>query len=193
MLTRFVSYRSGAEVLDVYNVNLFAPLGLVQAVLLHMRAQKQGVIANIAGIGALAGAAGAGVFCSTKAALTTVTEALHTETAQANITATLIQLGRFRTRFLNPAHRRKAAAEIATYHGIMDPVRKTVDDLDDKQPGNPQEAGRLIVEVLSGSGRAKGRSPPGYFAVGSDVPEAFAAAQLSTERNTNGRMEGYCR
>lgn len=150
-----------------------------------MRSRRQGVIANVAGIGAVQGAVGAGVFCSSKASMTCATEALHAETSPLGINVCLIQLGHFRTAFLNPGHRLKTQATLPDYDVIMKPTRKIFHDFDGSQQGDPKEVGRLIVEVLTQSGRVEGRCTPGYLAVGSDLAAATEKVQSSREAEMN--------
>jgi NAD(P)-dependent dehydrogenase (short-subunit alcohol dehydrogenase family) len=154
-----------------------------------MRSRRRGVVANVAGIGALQGAIGAGVFCSSKAAMTCATEALHAETSPLGINVCLIQLGHFRTAFLNPGHRLKTQATLADYDVVMESTRKIFDDFDGSQQGDPKEAGRLIVDVLTQSGRAEGRCIPGYLAVGSDV----VAATEKVRSSRQAEMEAWAR
>jgi len=143
-----------------------------------MRTHHTGTIATIAGIGALSGAPAAGLFCSTKAALTTATEALRAEVSPLGIQVCLIQLGHFRTRFLNyPGHRAKAEMRLSDYENVRGEVGKFIDGFDGNQPGDAREAARVVVEVLTRSGRARGREVPGYLALGSDVGEAEERAR----------------
>ncbi|ERF73478.1 hypothetical protein EPUS_04101 [Endocarpon pusillum Z07020] len=172
---------SDRELLQVYSTNLFGLLRLRVAVLPQMRSRRQGVIANVARIGALQVAIGAGVFCSSKAAMTCATEALHAETSPLGINVCSIQLGHFRTAFLSPGPRLKTQITLADCDVFMESTRKIFDDFDGSQQGDSKEAGRVIVEVLIQSERAEGRCIPGCLAVGSDVAAATEKVQSSRE------------
>lgn len=97
------------------------------------------------------------------------------------INVCLIQLGHFRTAFLSPRHRLTTQVTLADYDVVMESTRKIFDDFDGSQQGDPKEAGRVIVEVLTQSGRAEGRCIPGYLAVGSDVAAATEKVHSSRE------------
>lgn len=113
--------------------------------------------------------------------MTCATEALHAETSPLGINVCLIQLGHFRTAFLSPRHRLTTQVTLADYDVVMESTRKIFDDFDGSQQGDPKEAGRVIVEVLTQSGRAEGRCIPGYLAVGSDVAAATEKVHSSRE------------
>ena len=85
----------------MYDTNVFGLLNITRAVLPTMRANRSGHVINISSIGGYRGAAGFGVYSSTKFAVEGITEALHDELKPLGIHATVVEPGYFRTDFLD--------------------------------------------------------------------------------------------
>lgn len=164
----FLDFNSDEELLKVFNTNVFGPLRLIRAILPWMRSYGHGTIANICGIGGMNGAPNAGIYCSSKAAFASITEALQRETDGLGINVCLVQLGHFRTSFLQPGHRIKVENPIADYSPILAPIQKAFDGLNGNQQGDPSKAAAVIADALTSS---KG-SFPSLLPVGPDVPKA---------------------
>lgn len=142
-----------------------------------MRSRRHGILSLIGGVGALNGAGGAAHFCASKAGLTIAMQALQAEVAHLGIKVCLVQLGHFRTAFLNQGHRVGTENRLDDYEPLMGPTAKAFDGLDGTQQGNPALGGKVIVEALSGTGRATGRGVPEYLELGPDVRTARLRAQ----------------
>ncbi|KAK0669798.1 putative oxidoreductase [Cercophora samala] len=166
-----VEETSDAELEDIFTTNVFAPVRLARAVLPHMRRSGTGVIFNVAGIGGFSGSPNAGAYCSSKAALATLTEALQRETSPLGIRVCLVQLGHFKTAFLKAGHRLHTAHRIADYDPVLEPLRKAFNGLNGHQPGDPVKAAKVLVHIAS----LGADSIPTLLALGSDV----IAAELS--------------
>lgn len=78
------------ETFDAFNVNVFGMLNVTRAVLPYMRAQKSGVIAHFGSVGSWGGAPAAGIYSSTKWAISGVTESLYPELAPFGINVVVI-------------------------------------------------------------------------------------------------------
>ncbi|CUS07969.1 unnamed protein product [Tuber aestivum] len=183
LLEGAVEETSEEETENLYKTNIFGPMNLARALLPHFRARGSGVIANVAGIGALRGAAAAGYFCASKAALRVVTEALRAEVAAFGIEVCCVMLGHFRTAFLDPGHRAVARNRIGEYEGVLGEIRKGFAAFHGCQPGDPVKAGGVIVRVLAGDG---GLRVPAVLPVGGDV---FAKMEEGC-RKVMGEVEG---
>jgi len=153
---------------QLYKTNLLGPMSLARALLPHFRARRAGVIANVAGIGALRGAAAAGYYCASKAAFRIVSEALRAEVAAFGIEVCCVMLGHFRTSFLDQGHRLAVWGRIDEYEGVLGGIRSGFSAFHGKQPGDPVKAGKVIVGVLAGNG---GLGVPAVLPVGEDVFE----------------------
>jgi NAD(P)-dependent dehydrogenase (short-subunit alcohol dehydrogenase family) len=152
-----------------------------------MRAQKSGIIANIGSLGGYASNAGLGYYCATKSALAGLTEALRAEVGPLGIQATIIEPGNFRTSFLKAGVDGKtvAAKAIEDYKPTIDNVKNMLDSYDGKQPGDPAKGAQVVVEALTGTGRAAGKTLPARLLLGSDTAPFVA----STQERQNKEME----
>ena len=170
---------SDAEARAQFNTNVFGPLSVIRSVLPFMRAQKSGVIANIGSLGGYASNAGSGYYCATKFALAGLTEALRAEVGPLGIQATVIEPGYFRTNFLKADVDGKtvAAKTIDDYKPTIDNVKSMLSMYDGKQPGDPAKGAQVIVEALTGTGRAAGKNLPARLLLGSDTAPYVASIQ----------------
>jgi NAD(P)-dependent dehydrogenase (short-subunit alcohol dehydrogenase family) len=109
-----VEEASAAEIEAVYRTNVFGLLNVSRAVLPHMRRARSGRILNISSIGGYRGAAGFGVYSSTKFAVEGLSEAMHAELAPLGIHVTVIEPGYFRTDFLDAASLSVSPHELPT-------------------------------------------------------------------------------
>ncbi|KAG0130055.1 hypothetical protein HOY82DRAFT_650428 [Tuber indicum] len=175
LLEGAVEETNEGETDHLYKTNLFGPMNLARALLPHFRARGRGVIANVAGIGALRGAAAAGYFCASKAALRVVTEALRAEVAAFGIEVCCVMLGHFRTAFLEQGHRLVAQERIGEYEGVLGGIRRGFSAFHGHQPGDPVKAAAVIVRVLAGDAGLGG--VPGVLPVGGDVFERMGEVE----------------
>lgn len=153
---------------QVFETNTFGPLRLTRILLPYMRRARRGTIAHIAGIGGYSGAPNAGLFCSSKAAISIALEALQQEVISFGVRVCLVQLGHFRTPFLSAGHRQKVSNRITDYDPVLEPVRKVFNAFDGAQQGDPEKGARVIVEALT----KETKEVPFLLPVGPDVPEA---------------------
>jgi NAD(P)-dependent dehydrogenase (short-subunit alcohol dehydrogenase family) len=149
-----------------------------------MRAMKSGVIANIGSLGGYASNAGSGYYCATKFALAGLTEALRAEVGPLGIQATVIEPGYFRTNFLKADVDGKtvAAKTIDDYKPTIDNVKDMLNMYDGKQPGDPAKGAQVIVEALTGTGRAAGKALPARLLLGCDAVPFVASIQERQNR-----------
>jgi NAD(P)-dependent dehydrogenase (short-subunit alcohol dehydrogenase family) len=143
-----------------------------------MRARRSGVIALIGSMAGRGGAPGVGLYCATKFALEGLAEALRDEVAPLGIAVTIIEPGYFRTALLNQGTNTFIAAkQIADYDKT--PAAAAIAHhaaVDGKQAGDPVKGAQRIVDVLTLSGSAKGRSQvPVRLALGQDAYEGIKA------------------
>ena len=86
-----VEEASAAEIEAVYRTNVFGLLTVIRAVPPYMRKARSGrTIFNISSIGGYRGAAGFGVYSSTKFAVKGLSEAMHDELAPLSIHVTVL-------------------------------------------------------------------------------------------------------
>ncbi len=181
ILTGAVEECSREEVQATFNTNVFGQLNVARAVLPIMRKQKSGIIANLGSIGGWQGTPGAGLYCATKACAAMISEALRFEVAHLGIKVTCVEPGYFRTSVLSPGHRVRAKKIIDELDKGAGATIGALDALDRQQPGDPAKGAALIVEVLTGSGRAEGRDLPPRLVVGRDAYD-FVTGNMNSNR-----------
>lgn len=87
-----------ADYLPVYETNLFGMLRVTQAVLPHMRVQKQGHIIGVGSLGSRIALPGTGHYAATKAAMVSLYGAMRYEIAPFNVKVSIVEPGRFASR-----------------------------------------------------------------------------------------------
>lgn len=147
-------YRSSIEegetdrVDALFNTNLFGPIELIKKVLPLMRSRKSGAIVNISSIAAVKSGMGSGYYAASKAALELITDALAQEIMPLGIKVMLVEPGAFRTNFYDTSLQ-GTKNKIDDYAETAGRTRK--ENLIDRhdQPGNPDKAGQVIMEVIN--------------------------------------------
>lgn len=168
-----VEEATAAEVEAVYRANVFGLLNVTRAVLPVMRDQRSGRVLNISSIGGYRGAAGFGVYSSTKFAVEGLSEALRDELAPLGIGVTVIEPGYFRTDFLDAASLSVSPNRIADYDATAGKVRAIATGLNHNQPGDPAKLADAIVAL------ADVPNPPLRLPLGSDTVAAIEAKHVA--------------
>lgn len=88
---------SDEEIYKAFNINVFGLVRTTRAVLPHMRAQRSGLIINIASIAGHMGLPYRAFYSATKASVQKITEALRIEIAPMGIKACVVDPGDFNT------------------------------------------------------------------------------------------------
>ena len=89
---------------NLFEVNYFGPIRMMQAVLPHMRQYGGGVVVNVSSIAGRPAGPLSGFYSSTKRALEAVSEALHYEVAHFGIRVVIIEPDLVDTRFETLSH-----------------------------------------------------------------------------------------
>jgi NAD(P)-dependent dehydrogenase (short-subunit alcohol dehydrogenase family) len=164
-----VEEASAAEIEALYRTNVFGLLTVSRAVLPYMRKARSGRILNISSIGGYRGAAGFGVYSSTKFAVEGLSEALHAELAPLGIHVTVIEPGYFRTDFLDESSLSVSSRQIPDYAATSGKVRSVAGSLNHNQPGDPSKLADVLVAF------ADAPNPPVRLPLGSDTVAAIEA------------------
>lgn len=143
-----------------FETNFFGTLNVIQAALPLLRAQKSGHIVTISAAAAVANYAGFGIYGSAKAAVEALHESLRAELLPHGVKVTLAQPGPFRTDFIRRSLVRAPA--MPEYAGSAGRFANYLGQVDGKQPGDPERAAALIVEMVRG-GQAPLRLPLGRY------------------------------
>lgn len=166
--TGAVEEASDAEVLNVFETNVFGLLRVTRAVLPQLRKQKSGHIVNLSSISGLVGLPGWGIYNSTKFAVEGLSEALAAEAAPLGIGVTIVEPGPFRTDFLGGSMA-AAAQVLADYQDTAGKTRAGNVQRNGHQPGDPAKAADAIVQAVTAA------KPPLHLLLGSFAFERFNA------------------
>lgn len=177
-----VEEASDAEIRAQFDTNVFGYVAVLRAVLPCMRAARKGVVANMGSIAGWYGGVGYGFYSGSKFALAGITEALAEELAPLGIQALIIEPGYFRTNFLGRGAKVVAQKSIEDYKATTGPVGDMLEAYDHKQPGDPAKGAAVIIEVLTGTGRAAGKKLPLRLALGSDAVTTIGDIQARHTR-----------
>lgn len=167
-------YRSSVEEGDVDDVallfatNVFGPVELIKEVLPQMRARKNGAIINVSSIAAVRSAVGSGYYASSKAALELMTDGLAKELKPLGIRVMIVEPGSFRTNFYDTSLK-GTANKIDDYAETAGKTRKENVVNHHNQPGDPDKAGKVIVETI------EREDYPGRLLLGSDAVRVVSA------------------
>jgi NAD(P)-dependent dehydrogenase (short-subunit alcohol dehydrogenase family) len=171
-----VEEASAAEIEAVYRTNVFGLLTVSRAVLPYMRGARSGRILNISSIGGYRGAAGFGIYSSTKFAVEGLSEAMHDELAPLGIYVTVVEPGYFRTDFLDASSLSISSKQIPDYEATAGKVRAVAGGLNHNQPGDPSKLADVLVAF------ADKPNPPVRLPLGSDTVAAIEAKHEADSR-----------
>ncbi|MEV4411509.1 oxidoreductase [Catellatospora sp. NPDC049609] len=132
-----------------FEVNFFAVLAVIRAVLPGMRARGSGWIVNMSSVAGLVGVTGFGHYSATKFALEAVTEVLRTEVEPLGIRVMAVEPGAFRTRAYAGFADEPVTETITDYRPLLDRVRAAMVDQDGRQPGDPHRGARAVIAAMA--------------------------------------------
>jgi NAD(P)-dependent dehydrogenase (short-subunit alcohol dehydrogenase family) len=150
-----------AEIRRQFEVNVFGPVAMVQAILPYMRQRRAGHIINITSMGGIITLPGISVYHGSKFALEGIGESLGKELADLGIRVTNVEPGGFRTDWAGRSMTRTPRS-IADYDAVMDGVRTRRQAYHGHQVGDPAKLGCAVVDLVANP------SPPAHLLLGSD-------------------------
>ena len=155
---------SDIEVRANFDVNVFGVLNVIRHTLPHLRANRAGHVFNISSIaGYSAGFAGWGIYCSTKFAVTALTETLAAEVKPFGVNATVVYPGYFRTEFLSNDSLGLPKNQIADYEEARKSQELHQTDINGNQPGDPEKAAEVLIKIAAEA------NPPLHLFLGQDA------------------------
>lgn len=157
-----------AEMRTQFDVNVFGAVAMMQAVLPHMRARREGHILNITSMGGFITMPGIAYYCGSKFALEGISEVLGKEVAALGIRVTAVAPGSFRTDWAGRSMVRTPRA-IADYDALFDPIRERRQAVSGSQLGDPRKAARAMLAVIDSP------TPPAHLLLGSDALQLVRA------------------
>jgi len=168
------------EMIDLFQVNLFGAVRMIQAVLPGMRGRGRGHIVNITSVSGLAPWAGTGAYGASKYALECIGQTLAREVAPFGIRVTNVAPGGLRTGFAASLH--VAARDIADYEAVAHQARHQLRAHAGREQGDPDRAAEAVIMALDAP------EPPLHLLLGEDALHyahdqfSFVAAQIDQWR-----------
>lgn len=138
---------SDAELRHQMETNFFGMLEVTQAALPFMRKQRRGHVFNVSSTSGILGYPGLSIYCASKFALEGLSDALSVEVAHLGIRVTIVELDGFRTNWSSATAIVRAKTVIGDYDNSAGKIRKGLEQLDGKQPGDPAKAAQAIITV----------------------------------------------
>ncbi|HWA45441.1 MAG TPA: oxidoreductase [Hypericibacter adhaerens] len=151
-----------ADLRRQFEVNVFAPVAMIQAVLPSMRRRRSGHIVNITSMGGLITFPGIGFYNGSKFALEGLSESLGKEVKDLGIRVTAVEPGQFRTDWAGRSMVR-AERKIADYDAVFEPLRSHRREVSGRQIGDPAKAAQAILTLV------KSDNPPAHLPLGPDA------------------------
>ncbi|KAI0198361.1 NAD(P)-binding protein [Astrocystis sublimbata] len=177
---------SAKDAFDSINLNVLAIMNLTRLQIAYLRPRKSGYIANFGSIGSWHGGAAFSHYAAAKWAVTGFTESVHEEVKELGIHATVVEPGYFRTGFLNEGggNRKVVSNPLdAEYKGTgVEKTGQALDQYNNNQPGDVAKGAKVIVDVLTDSGVAKGKEFPIRVLLGRDCMDGIRAKIARTEK-----------
>jgi len=150
------------DIRNIFNINVFATIDVVKAVLPVMRSQKSGYIINIGSVAGFAGAPGWSVYSATKAAVAAFSEVIALDVKEFGIKVTVAEPSGFRTGFLSQHSLALTTTAIEGYEAVKNTQDRYLSS-DGKQAGDPDRAAEIFIEL------AENPEPPMHLFLGNDA------------------------
>jgi NAD(P)-dependent dehydrogenase (short-subunit alcohol dehydrogenase family) len=145
-----------------FEVNVFGPVAVMQAVLPYMRARRAGRILNITSMGGLATFPGISYYHGSKFALEGISESLGKEVKSFGIHVTAVEPGGFRTDWAGRSMVR-AQRSISDYDEVFEPLRARRLERNGRQAGDPKKAADAMLKLVASN------NPPTHLLLGRDA------------------------
>ena len=136
-----------AAIRNMFEINFFGLVKMIQETLPVMREQKSGHIVNISSIGGLVGFPGVGFYNATKFAVDGLSESLAKETAPLGIKVMIVAPSGFRTDWAGRSANNSPVI-IGDYKTTAEANKNTIRGYSGNQPGDPARAAQAIVKAV---------------------------------------------
>ena len=167
------------EIAHQIDTNFLGTAAVIAAALPAMRERGGGKIINISSQAGIIGYPGLSMYCASKFAVEGLSESLRHELAPFGIAVTVVEPGGFRTDWAGRSMT-YAAQPADQYRQLADAMRRSNEQMDGHQPGDPAKAASALLEL------ADLDKPPLRVQLGSD---AFAAISKKWTRSVDAMTE----
>ncbi|MDP9792669.1 NAD(P)-dependent dehydrogenase (short-subunit alcohol dehydrogenase family) [Catenuloplanes nepalensis] len=161
---------------DSFELNFFAALTVLRAVLPGMRERRSGTVVNVSSVAGLVGAPAFGSYSAAKFAVEGMTEVLRHEVEPFGITVLALEPGAFRTNAYAGFAVEPIDEGIADYGPLLLSVRDSMVEQHGDQPGDPRAAARALADAVDAE------RPPHRLVLGGagfDMAVSHLEAQLA--------------
>jgi len=162
-----------------FRTNVFGLLDVTNAALPHLRASKSGTVVIVGSRSAYrTEIPGLGHYSASKAAAHTIGETLSVELAPFSIKVLIVAPGSFRTEGIY-GQTFFTSNPIPAYDDLREITIQRFGSIAGSQKGDPDKAMEVVVDVVRGEGKAKGRPWPLYLALGDDADANIRQRSMS--------------
>lgn len=98
-----------------------------------------------------------------------VAESMKLETESFGIRSHLFQLGHYRTKLLSTNNYNPVPQTIDAYKSLNDMIYSFLGQADSNQPGDPEKAVNIMIDIVKEEGVAEGRTQPLRLPIGKDA------------------------
>jgi NAD(P)-dependent dehydrogenase (short-subunit alcohol dehydrogenase family) len=173
-----------------FNTNVFGLLNVTRAFVPYMRERRSGTVVNIGSIGGWEGIAGAGLYCASKAVITTLSEALKNELVPFGVEVHCIEPGYFATSLLTAGNLAlNKNASIVDYADLNRQLEARWTQASGNQPGDPAKGVARMIEAVTHTGYAKDKEIPVRVVLGKDAFERSGQCIARMERERQAWKE----
>ena len=168
-----------------FNTNVFGLLNVTRAFVPYMRERRSGAVVNLGSIGGWRGIGGAGLYCATKAVVSTLSEALQQELAPFGVEVHCVEPGYFATSLLSSGNLAlNKNASIPDYADLNRQLEQNWTQASGNQPGDPVKGVARTIEAVTHTGYAKDKEVPVRVVLGKDAFEQSGKiiARMEKER-----------
>lgn len=137
-----------ADVRRSFDLNFFAVLAVIRAVLPGMRQRGSGWIITMSSVAGLRPVTGFGYYSAAKHAIEAVTEVLRTEVEPFGVKVLAVEPGAFRTAAY-ASFADEPVADLPAYVPVVTAVRDAMVAADGAQPGDPVAGARAVLAAMA--------------------------------------------
>jgi NAD(P)-dependent dehydrogenase (short-subunit alcohol dehydrogenase family) len=132
-----------------FDLNLFAVVDVIRAVLPGMRARGDGWIVNMSSVAGLVGGAAFGYYSAAKFALEGLSETLRREVEPFGVRVLVVEPGAFRTKAFAYFQNEPVTETVDAYVPMVEGVKAAFVDHDGKQAGDPERGVQAVISAMN--------------------------------------------
>ncbi len=142
---------SRIELQEIFQVNFFGAITLINLTLPYMREQKSGHIINISSTSGIRALPGLGVYAATKFALEGYSEALALSLSPFNIKVSIVEPGTVKNSWGEHCKKSSSLNEVFEYKKLKINLSSKITNLAKTQGQDENEIAKLIINIASSS------------------------------------------